>query len=160
MTDSEASDLLASYRNHISPGKEHESPATRDFLAFTARIQAIKHELTPEGEIVRMQRVLRHRLHDHVHYWSVGPLPGRPRSLYEHRPALRVACSLLGCPSTLAGEASIVHVASLNPLSAVVASDWIRHEMTDGGKSDAPFIFSFIVDLSVWEGLVQRHFLS
>jgi hypothetical protein len=160
MTDTEAGEILASYRSHLSPANAQESPSSRDFLAFTARIQARKHELTPEGEVARMQRVLRHRLHDHVHYWSVGALPGRPKSLYDHCPSLRVACSLLGCPAVLAGETSLVHVASLNPLSAVVASDWIRHEMTSAGQTDAPFIFSFIVDLPTWEGLVQRHFIA
>ncbi|WP_038163015.1 hypothetical protein [Verrucomicrobium sp. BvORR106] len=160
MTDDEARELLASYRAHLSSGSAQDSPTITDFLAFAARTQSKIHELTAEGEVARMQKVLRHRLHEHVHYWSVGPLPGRPKSLYEHSPALRIACSLLGCPSVLAGETSIVHIASLNPMSAVVAADWIRHEMTAGGQADAPFIFSFIVDLPLWEGLVQRHFAS
>ena len=158
MTDVEAVEILGRYRSHLSPAHAGESPLTRDFLAFTAGIQAKKHELTAEGEVSRMQKVLRHRLHDKVHYWSVGALPGRPKSLYDHCPALRVACEMLGCPAVLAGESSIVHVASLNPLSAVVASDWIRHEMTSAGQAEAPFIFPFIVDYPIWESLVQRHF--
>jgi hypothetical protein len=158
MTDTEASEILANYRKHLEGDPAENAP--RDFLAFTAGHQAQRHSVSPDGEVTRMQRLLRHRLHNQVHYWSLGPLPGRPGSLYEHCQALRIACRLLGCPAVISGEPSIVHLASLNPLAAVVAADWIRQELVSVGHGDAPFIFSFIVDLPTWETLRQRHFES
>jgi hypothetical protein len=156
MADTEIHGLLQGYHSHLTSGGS--LPACRDFLAYTALHQARKHAVTPEGEVSRMQRVLRQRLHDEVHYWSVGMMPGRPNSLYEPCPSLRVACSLLGCPAVLSGDDSIVHVASLNPVSALVASAWIRHEITHSGQQEPPFVFPFIVDLATWESLQQRHF--
>ncbi len=156
IADTEIPALLQAYHTHVAAGTT--LPTARDFLAFTALHQSRRHSVTPEGEVTRMQRLLRQRLHDEVHYWSVGLLPGRPGSLYEHCPSLRVACSLLGSPSVLSGDDSIVHVAALNPVAALVSSAWIRHEFTHVTHRDPPFVFPFIVDLTSWETLQQRHF--
>jgi hypothetical protein len=148
--------LLAAYGEKLGAA----SGVMPDFLNFTAEIQAQKHSLTVEGELVRMQKVLRNSLNDRVHYWSFGPLSGRASALYDHCPGLRPVCMALGCPATLAGETSIVHVASLNPVSALVASFWISQELNRTSEGDAPFVFTFFTDLPAWQVLMQRHFAS
>lgn len=158
IADTEVMGLLGGYRTHLTGSGT--LPANRDFLAFAAMQQSRRHHVPPEGEVSRMQRLLRQRLHDEVHYWSVGMLPGRVTSLYDHCASLRVACSLLGCPAVLSGDDSIVHVASLNPVSVLVAAAWIRHEIAQSANRDIPFVFPFIVDLATWDSLQQRHFAA
>lgn len=150
----ELAPLLAAYREKLAAA----SCLMPDFLNFTAEHQAQKYSLTAEVELVRMQEVLRNSLKDRVHYWSFGPLSGRPSALYEHCPSLRSVCMALGCPTTLAGETSIVHVTSLNPVSALVASFWISQELSQVAEGDAPFVFTFFTDLAAWQALMQRHF--
>lgn len=151
----EAAPLLPAYRSSLT------SPTPPlDFLIFVAETQAQKHTLTVEGEVSRMQKLLRSCLNDRVSYWSFGPLPGRASGLYEHCPGLRGICATLGCPATLAGETSIVHIASINPVAALVASFWIRQELNRETDTEAPFVFPFLLDLTVWQGLMQRHFAS
>lgn len=152
----ESAPLLAAYGEKLGAA----AGLMPDFLNFTAEFQARKHSLTAEVELVRMQKVLRNSLNDRVHYWSFGPLSGRTAPLYEHCPSLRSVCMALGCPATLAGEASIVHVTSLNPVSALVASFWISQELSRTAEGDAPFIFAFFTDLAAWQALMQRHFAS
>lgn len=131
-----------------------------DFLTYVADVQAQKHSLTQEGEVIRMQKLLRNCLNDRVHYWSFGPLPGRAAALYDHCAGLRPVCAALGCPATLAGETSIVHIGSINPVSALVASFWISHELNRETDGDAPFVFSFLMELPAWHILMQNHFAA
>ena len=105
-----------------------------------------------------MQVALRHRLVDRVHCWTFGTLPGRATSLYDYNPSLRPCCALLGCPAMLAGDVSVVHVASINPVAVLVASAWVNHELTLQSGGEAPFVFPFMIDLPVWSLLLQRHF--
>jgi hypothetical protein len=105
-----------------------------------------------------MQKLLRKSVNDSVHQWSFGPLPGRPSTLYEQYPRLRAACKALGCPFTQAGESGIVHVCSLNPISALVASSWISQELKHDSEGDEPFVFTFFTELATWQALIQRHF--
>jgi len=156
LADKEAAPLLAAYREKLSKA----SGVMPDFLNFTAETQAQKHSLTVEGEVGRMQKLLRNSLNDRVHYWSFGPLSGKASALYDHCPSLRPVCAALGCPATLAGETSIVHVASLNPVAALVASFWIGQELTQLAEGESPFVFAFLTDLSAWQVLMQRHFAS
>ena len=130
----------------------------KDFLLFTAESQAEKHGLAVDAEVARMQKLLRGSLHERVHYWTFGPLPGRASSLYEFCPALREVCALLGCPAVIAGETSVMHVASINPIAALVAASLIRQELAKDEEADAPFVFSFLIDLSSWSHMLHRHF--
>ncbi|SKA82391.1 hypothetical protein SAMN02745166_00901 [Prosthecobacter debontii] len=155
LSDTESGPILPAYGQALA-----SSSPPADFLSFVAETQASKHSVTVEGEISRMQKLLRSRLNDRVHYWSFGPLPGRASALYEHCPGLKAVCSTLGCPATLAGETSIVHVASINPVAALVASFWISHELNRAADGDAPFVFSFLTDLPIWQTLMQNHFDS
>ena len=133
-----------------------------DFLLFTAEALAKKHALTVEGEILRMQTmlVLRWRLSDRLHCWTFGVLPGRATSLYDHSASLRSTCSLLGCPAVLAGDSSVIHVASINPVAVLTAAAWIGHELTSQSGGESPFVFPFMVDLPAWNTLLQRHFAA
>lgn len=149
----EAEPLLPAYKNALT---SLEPPM--DFLIFVAEQQAKRHSLTAEGEVARMQKLLRTCLNDRVNYWSFGPLPGRAGGLYEHCPGLRGICATLGCPATLAGETSIVHIASINPVAAKVTAFWIRQELNRETDTEAPFVFPFLLDLPAWQVLMQRHF--
>lgn len=152
VSEEEAEALLTAYRSKVGAG------APPDFLHFTAETQAQKHSLSVDGEVLRMQKVLRSSLNDRVHYWTFGPLSGKPSSLYDHCPDLRRICTVLRCPATLAGETSIVHVASINPVSALVASFLIGQELGRSAEGESPFIFTFLTDLPSWQTLLQRHF--
>lgn len=153
LSEAESALLTNAYRESIC--RPHPPP---DVLVFIAETQAEKHSLVVEAEVQRMQKILRASLSDRVHYWSFGPMPGRADGLYEHCPALRPICSALGCPAIIAGESSIVHVASINPVAATVASFWIGHELNRTSGGDSPFIFPFLTDLASWNQLMQRHF--
>ena len=83
-----------------------------------------------------MQKLLRRRLHDHVHYWSLGLLPSFDQSLYEQFPSLKEVCEILLCPAVFAAEDCIVHVAALNPMAGMVAAEWIRHDALVALDSD------------------------
>lgn len=151
----ESEPVLEAYLRGLTKGN-----TSSDFICFAAENQANKHSLSIEGEVARMQRVLRGSLRERVHYWTFGPLPGRPSSLYDLHPRLRAACSALGCPTVVAGEASVLHVASINPVAALVATSWIAHEITQEPDADAPFIFPFLIDLATWNMQLQRHFAA
>ena len=157
-SEEEADDMLDAYRFSLRSITTASRPS-QDFLIFTAEQQARKHSLTIEGELHRMQMLLllRWSLSDRVHCWTFGMLPGRAGSLYDHRPSLRDCCALLGCPAVLAGETSIIHVASVNPVAVLAAAAWIGTELTTGG-GDTPFVFPFMIDLPLWHTLRQRHF--
>ncbi len=156
LSDAEAAPLLAAYREELG------APTTPplDFLNFIAETQAQKYALSVEGEVIRMQKLLGDSLNDRVHYWSFGPLSGKASALYDHCPSLRSVCAALGCPATLAGETSIVHVVSINPVSALVASSWIGQELNRTSEGEMPFVFTFLTDLPAWQVLMQRHFAS
>lgn len=153
LSENEAKPLLHAYEQNL---EWRNGPP--DFLAFTAESQAEKHSLTVDGEVQRMQKLLRGSLHDRVHYWTFGPIPGRAGSLYDVCPSLRAACSALACPAVLAGEDSVMHVASINPVAALVAASWISHEIRNDAEGEAPFVFPFLIDLPAWNLLLQRHF--
>lgn len=155
VSDDEAVTLLTAYQKSLQPAVR-----PRDFIVFVAEAQAARHKVTVEGEVQGMQKLLRHSLNDRVHAWSFGLPPGRATALYEHCPALRPVCAALGCPATLAGETSIVHVASINPVAALVAAFWIDHEVTRVAGGDSPFVFPFLVDMPSWNTLCQRHFAA
>lgn len=157
LSDQESDSVLAAYPKTL---QDHTRPA-HDFLLFIAEVQSAKKtSLSVEGEVTRMQKVLRGSLNERVHGWSFGTLPGRPTSLYDHCPGLRQVCSALGCPSVLAGETSIVHTVSLNPIAALVTAFWISHELNRQAEGDAPFVFSFVADLPAWQPMIQTHFAA
>ena len=153
IAESEGKEILTSYLCSLTSRN-----APKDFLFFMAEAQAEKHSLAIDAEVTRMQRLLRRSLHERVHFWTFGPLPGRAASLYDHCPPLRELCSFLGCPAIIAGETSVMHVASINPVAALVASSLIRQEVTSDAETDAPFVFPFLIDLPAWNMLLHRHF--
>ncbi|HYF35826.1 MAG TPA: hypothetical protein VD994_11080 [Prosthecobacter sp.] len=153
ISEAEGKEVLTSYLCSLTS----RNPP-KDFLLYTAEVQGAKHSLGIESEVSRMQRLMRGSLHERVHYWTFGPLPGRAASLYDHCPSVREACAVLGCPAVVAGETSIVHVASINPVAALVASALIVHEVSKGDDADAPFVFPFLIDLPGWNSLLHRHF--
>lgn len=152
LSDPEAASMMDAYLQTLS------RPSPKDFLLFVAETQAEKHSLTVEGEVSRMQKLLRGSLNDRFHYWTFGPLPGRAGSLYKHCPSLRTICSALGCPAVVDGETSIVHVASINPVALTAASFWIAHELNRVTGGDSPFVYLFLTDLTTWSQLMQSHF--
>jgi hypothetical protein len=153
VTEAEGKEMLTAYLCALTS----RNPP-RDFLLFTAEMQAEKHSLTVESEVTRMQKVLRGCLHDRVHFWSFGPLPGRASSVYDLCAPLRDVCSVLGCPAVIAGETSVMHVASINPVAALVAASFITREIMKDQDTDGPFVFPFLVDLAAWNVMLQRHF--
>ncbi len=156
-SDLEAERLLSEYQGRLSFFTLESSPPL-DFVAFVAESQAAQHCLTAEGEVSRMQKILRWSLADRVRNWTFGPFPGPVDALYCHCISLRAACCLLGCPSMLVGESNIVHVASVNPVAALVASAWINQELTIMADGESPFVFPLMVDLPAWHTMHQRHF--
>lgn len=155
LSEAEGKELLTAYLCSLTSRNPPQ-----DFVSFTAESQAQKHSLSVDGEVTRMQRLLRGSLHERVHFWTFGPLPGRAASLYDHCPPLREVCAFLGCPAVIAGEPSVMHVASINPVSALVASSLISHQLTNDADVDAPFVFPFLIDLPAWNMLLQRHFAA
>jgi hypothetical protein len=155
LTEAEGKDMLTAYLCALTS----RNPP-RDFLLFTAEMQAEKHSLSVDSEVSRMQKVLRGRLHDRVHFWTFGPMPGRASGLYELCPSLRDICSVLGCPSVIAGETSIMHVASINPVAALVTASFITCEIMKDAEADGPFVFPFLIDLPAWNLMLQRHFAA
>lgn len=157
LTEEDSSALMSVYMERL--GQIHpEDKVARDFLAFVGAERARRHSRDVEAEVSTMQKVLRSLLKERVHHWSFGPLPGRADSLYEHCPAMRQACSALSCPSVIAGEPSIIHVASINPVAAVFTARMIKQEIHDLFEGEAPFVFPLIVDLPTWNVMLKRHF--
>jgi len=156
-SDAEADAHLTAYSAHLRD-RPPASHSPMDFLAFTAAAQAKDHSLTVEGEIHRMQKLLLGNLPEGMHSWTFGVLPGRADSLYEHCPAVRSCCLLLHGPAVTAGEPSIVHVASINPVALFVAAAWLEAELTLQSGGEAPFVFPFMVEPSAWATLLERHF--
>jgi hypothetical protein len=155
LADQQEEPFLRAYRARL------DNPAggrqlSMDFLDFVAEAQAREHSVTPEDEIRRMQKLLRARLSDRIHTWTFGPLHGRPNTLYEACPSLRACCTQLVCPAYFAGE-TLVHVASINPVAVLAATKWITHELSIQSGGDAPFVFPFMVDMTTWATVVERH---
>ena len=158
-SDLEARGLLEEYRRRLEKSHLKAAPPP-DFAVFVAETQAALHGLTPEGETSRIQKVLRWSLSDRVRCWTFGPLPGVADKLYGRSASLREACRLLGCPSMMSEEASIIHVTSVNPVAALVASAWITQELTALSEGEAPFAFPLMLDLASWLSMRQQHFAS
>lgn len=156
LSEEEEESILGAYRTRLGSESVANSPPS-DFLAFTAEAQAKEHSVGAADEVRRMQKLLRGRITDRIHTWTFGPLPGRASSLYDHCPPLHTCCSLLVCPATLVGE-TVVHVASINPVAVLAAAKWVTHELTLRSGGEAPFVFPFMIDLSGWTKLVDRHF--
>jgi len=156
-TEDEATDVLSDYQSELSFSCEPGNPAA-DFIAFVAETQAKVRGKSADGEVARMQKLLRWSLGDRVRCWTFGMPPGSVEGLYSHATSTREACGTLGCPSMLGGEVSIVHVTSVNPVAALVAAAWIKQELAGQGEVDAPFVFPLMVDLPSWHTMLQRHF--
>ncbi len=154
-----AQNLLKEYQNSLTRLPLHAGPVL-DFIFFVAESQAPHHGLTLEGETARIQKILRWRLSDRVRCWTFGALPGSSEKLYTRSDSLRSACFRLGCPTMMSEEGSIVHVTSINPVAALVASAWITQELADLAQGEAPFAFPLMVDLPLWLSMSQHHFKS
>ena len=158
-SDLESQSLLEEYRTRLAE-RRLQVASPPDFTVFVAETQSAIHGLTPEGETTRIQKILRWRLSDRVRCWTFGPLPGVVDKLYARSASLRDACCLLGCPSMISEEASIVHVTSVNPVAALVASAWITQELRLLTEGEAPFAFPLMIDLTSWVSMRQQHFKS
>ena len=152
-----ANEVLGAYQHGLRTLCDSGNP-TMDFIAFTAETLADRQGRPVEGEVSRMQKILLLSLRDRVRLWSFGMLPGAVDGLYCHCVRTRAACESLGCPSMLGGEASIVHVTALNPVTALAAAAWIRQELSALATGEAPFVFSLVLDLPSWRGMMKRHF--
>ena len=157
-SNDEAAAILGEYQERLHGGAA--LPHQEDFIAFAAEKRALEHQLDQADEIRRMQKVLRWSVHTRVPFWSFGPLPGKPDSLYQRHPRLRPACQRLGCPAMFAGDSSIIHLAALNPYAALVGAAWIEHEACRDNGDSRPFVFPMLVDLPAWQHMLQRHFAS
>ena len=129
-----------------------------DFIAFLAESKVQNHLLTLELEVSTIQQILNERLSGSVYYWDFGPMPGRQSILYDTLPAVMRICEGLRCTATDAGDVGILHVASINPIAALVASAWITHEVTQNSVGEQPFVFTFMVGFPVWSMLLHQHF--
>ncbi len=159
-SNEEADEMLRAYHENLDAIESNPLQGL-DFLMFSAEVQAQKHSVTVEGEIHRMQTLLLLRWNppERVYSWTFGTLPGRPSSLYDYCPVLQACCALLGCPAVLAGEASVVHVASINPIAVHAAATLIGNELAKVG-GEYPIVFPFMINLALWTTLSQRHFAS
>jgi hypothetical protein len=159
LVDLETQEILAGYRSLLDSALPPHS-GSKDFLDFLANYQSQKHSVPRDDEVVRMQRILARQLHEHAHYWSLGPIADPSHALYEQCPSLEVACRRLCCPAICAAE-DIVHVAALNPFAGLVVAEWIHHDAKlTSGFGDVPFVFTLMVDFPSWAALRQRHFAS
>jgi hypothetical protein len=129
-----------------------------DFIVFLAESKVQNHLLTLELEVSTIQQILNERLSGSVYYWDFGPMPGKQSILYETLPEVMKICESLRCTATDAGDPGILHVASINPIAALVASAWITHEVTQNSVGEQPFVFTFMVGFPVWNILLQQHF--
>lgn len=156
-SDLEAQGLYEEYHSRLA-GSPIQPALSLDFTFFVAESQSALHGLSLEGEIGRIQKILRWSLSDRVSSWTFGPLPGMAEKLYSRSASLRRVCCLLGCPSLIFEEDSIVHVSSVNPVAALVASAWITKELKAISEGEAPFAFPLMVDFTSWLSMRQQHF--
>ncbi len=131
-----------------------------DFIAFLAEAKVKDHSLSLESEVSKIQQILNERLSGSVYCWDFGPMPGKQSLLYETHPEVMRICERLRCTATDAGDPGILHIASINPISALVASAWIAHEVTQNSVHEQPFVFTFMVSFPVWTMLLHQHFLA
>jgi hypothetical protein len=153
-SDEEAKAMLGGYRAARASGRAIE---IQDFLAFTAHDRGKRCGLAPADEIRRMQKVLRWGATDKVPFWAFGPLPGKSEGLFQVCPSLEIICRGLCCPARVAGDSSIIHVASVNPVAALITAALIEREMAALPGGLIPFVFPLMVDLPTWQVLLQRH---
>jgi hypothetical protein len=95
---------------------------------------------------------------DKVPFWAFGPLPGKSESMFQSCRSVHIVCKLLCCPAVVAGDSAIIHVASVNPVAALVTAALIEREMATLPGRLIPFVFPIMVDLLTWQVLLQRHF--
>jgi hypothetical protein len=154
-SDDEAKAMLEGYRAARVSGSKIEP---QDFLDFTAQDRGKRCGLVPADEIRRMQKVLRWGATDKVPFWAFGPPPGKTESLFQPYPSLKIFCRLLCCPAVVAGDPALIHVASINPVSALITAALIEREMAALPGGLIPFVFPLVVDFPTWQVLLQRHF--
>ncbi len=157
-SDDEAGAMLRAYQDFLYATTFRPEQAV-DFLLFCADLQAQQHSVTVEGEVHRMQSLLllRWSSTERIYSWTFNTLSGRVTSLYEHSPELRSVCAMLNCPAMLAGEPSIVHVASINPVAVHVTMELIKEELVKA-NGDIPFVYPLMINMTLWNTLRQRHF--
>lgn len=134
-------------------------PGGDDFLEFVAMALERENGLPVDAELGRMERVLHRARFDRMVQWTFGRLPGvMPGELYEIMPSARAICRLLRCPASLAGDTSLIHVASVNPAAAHLAACWLRAEIARQELGEAPFVFAFTLTPDDWRSRCQQHF--
>jgi hypothetical protein len=133
------------YLQSLRPGT-----ISTDFVAFLAARKAHETSQSIEAEISVIQNILHEHIGSSVFYWDFGRMRAGVSPLFATHPALKSICELLECFITLASDLSILQVASINPISALVASSWIKHQLLSDATNEMPFIFSFMVDYPTW----------
>jgi len=143
------------YLHSLKPGT-----LSTDFIAFLAACKAHENSVTIDTEIHKIQKVLREHIGNSVFYWDFGHMRGGVTPLFTTHPALKAICELLECLITPSSDLSILHVVSINPISALIAGSWIKHQLSIEASGEIPFIFPFMIDFQTWNALSNQTFKS
>ncbi len=142
---SEKDSYQQDYLQSLKPGT-----LSTDFVAFLAARKAHETSQPIETEISEIQKILHEHIGSSVFYWDFGHMRAGVSPLFATHPTLKSICELLECFITLASDLSILQVASINPISALVASSWIKHQLLADATTEIPFTFPFMVDFPTW----------
>jgi len=154
LSDEEFRCVLSDYRSlNVTSGQNQYL----DFLVFVAHYRVKNDPLDVSNEIRKMQHVLKRGATGKVPFWGFGPLSGKPDILFQACPLLRSLCVRLGCPVIVIGDPAIIHVASVNPVAALITAALIEREMAFLPSRLIPFVFPLIVDLQTWKSLIKHH---
>jgi hypothetical protein len=154
LSDEEYKCVLSDYRSLNVTGGQNTH---LDFLAFVGHERVNRDSPDLSNEIRKMQQVLRRGATGKVPFWGFGPILGKPDILFQACPSLRSLCVRLSCPVIVIGDPAIIHVASVNPVAALVTAALVEREMALLPSSLIPFVFPMIVDLQTWKSLIKNH---
>lgn len=141
------------YLSSLKPGT-----LSTDFIAFLAARKAHENSVAIDVEIHKIQTVLREHVGNSVFYWDFGHMRGGVTPLFVAHPPLKAICELLECLITPSSDLSILHVVSINPISVLIASSWIKHQLSIEETAEIPFIFPFMIDFQTWNVLSHQTF--
>lgn len=155
LNNSDQDSYQQDYLGNLRPGT-----LSTDFIAFLAARRAQENSAAIDIEIHKIQTVLREQVGNSVFYWDFGHMRGGVTPLFASHPALKAICELLECLITPSSDLSILHVVSINPISALIASSWIKHQLFIEATGEIPFIFPFMIDFQTWNALSHQTFKS
>jgi len=155
LSSNDAESCLEEYTQTLSP----DSPSS-EFIAFLATRLAHESSDTMEQEIGRIQKCLREQLGSVPHYWNFGHLRNGGAAFFNNHPDLQPICNWLDVSVLANSDFSVLQLASINPLSVLIASAWLKHLISKDPANEVPFIFTFMVDVPTWNSLSSHHFKS